>query len=83
MIDRKTMEYIKNSGGNINILTIKEIKTIEKFNRLGKLNYIEFNKKGHLIVEQRYPYIPLYVSVLSLIISLVFYGFIFANMWNE
>lgn len=30
-----------------------------------------FNKKGHLVIYQRYPYLPLIVSLIALTVSIV------------
>lgn len=76
----EVIKYIKDYGGNLDILTNNEIRTIQLYSQQGKLEYIEFNKKGHLIIEQRYPYLPLCASILALIVSLVCYLFMFVNM---
>jgi hypothetical protein len=76
----EVIKYIKDYGGNLAILTSSEIRTIQLYNQQGKLEHIEFNKKGHLIIEQRYPYLPLYISLLALVVSLISYVFIFVSM---
>lgn len=61
-------------------LTKNEIKQINRMIYFGKEELIEFNKKGHLIIEQRYPNLPIYISLLAIVISSVSIILLFVNM---
>lgn len=65
------IEYIKRKGGNISRMAKSEIKIIQRYYRLGNLNEIEFNRKGRLIFSQRHPFLPLGISIIGLINSIV------------
>lgn len=64
-------EYINHYCPNPNVLTQNEIKQIKYYYKYVTINAVEFNKKGHLIFRQRYPYFPVYLSCLSIVITLL------------
>lgn len=47
-----------------------EKKKIMNMIKQGKIDYIEFNKRVHLIFRLKYPWIPTVVSIITVIISI-------------
>lgn len=72
--------YLSRNGIDYYKLSSFEKKVIDQMIYSGRQSYLEYNKKGHLIFRQRYPNLPLYISILTLIINIIVYLFIFVNM---
>lgn len=69
--DLAIREYIDHYCPNPKILTQNEMKQIKYYYKYVTINAVEFNKKGHLIFRQRYPNFPIYLSCLSIVITLL------------
>lgn len=74
-------EYINHYCPNPSVLTQNEMKQIKYYYRYLGIDAVEFNKKGHLVFRQRYPYLPIYLTSLALVIEvlIILLGFISAN----
>lgn len=77
----KIADYIKRYSSNPDILTEKEIRRIKNYELEDNLNYVEFNKKGHLVFRQRYPYFPLYFSIFALLVNVIIFILILLKLY--